>query len=158
VIVFFRRSAANVTGARETKKKNQVRRETKQLTARAQQRISLHAAQAKKLRKPNRWETPEAKLRHKSCASPTRNKQQIQSRDPNKIITCHNRSNKKLRKPNRKPRKLKHNKKLITPDAKQNNQPRASSTKQFPLRRSNKKLRKPKSRRPRKRNSDTKIF
>jgi hypothetical protein len=116
-------------------KATQVRRETKQKiksdVKQNNQRLelnkefpSIHAAQAKKLRKPNRQETPEAKLRHKSCASPTRNKQQIQSREPNKIITCHHRSNKKLRKPNRKPRKSKHNKKLFKPDTKQKNQPR----------------------------------
>jgi hypothetical protein len=45
-------------------------------------------------------------------------------REPNKTITCHHHYNKKLRKPNRKPRKSKHNKKLLKPDAKQNKQPR----------------------------------
>ena len=77
-------------------------------------------------------ETPETKLRHKSFASPTRNKK-IQSREPNKTITCHHRSNKQLRKPNRKPPKQKHKKKLLKPDARQNKKStaRAHSTKHY---------------------------
>ena len=52
-------------------------------------------------------ETPEAQLQHSDCASSTRNKKKLH-REPNKIITCHlHRSNKKLWKPNRKPRKPK---------------------------------------------------
>jgi hypothetical protein len=102
-------------------------------------------------------ENPEAQLQHGDCASSTRNKK-FHPREPKKITACHlHRSNKKLRKPNRKPRKPKPNKKLVTPDAKQNYQPRELN-KAFPfVPRLNKKLRKPNSRIPRKRNSDTKM-
>jgi hypothetical protein len=105
----------------------QVRRERKQSTARAQQKISPHAAQKTKdyeiCPKPNRRPRKRNSDTKIAQALAPRNKK-VQLPEPKKIITCHHRPNKKVRKPNRKPRKPKSNKKLLKPDAKQNDQPR----------------------------------
>jgi hypothetical protein len=142
------------------KLRKQVRRETKQSTARAQQRIFRSCRSNKKLRQLSKahQETPEARNSDTKIAQAQRETKKFNRASPTKsspVTTALT----KIAESRQATSKTQIQQKAAQahPTRHKTIIKRASSTKHFPLRRSNKKPQQPNSR-PRKRNSDTKTF